>query len=291
MLTGPLIVTELDTPIPTQQPVSPCYHLSLLCLTGAQPPTTTVTAGTLASGPPISVPAWIPESITSPQASNLSASATPPVPNNKPVAGTQDTTSPASKPVSLHPGLPPIPAHTVITIQEGKFVDLGSLLLEALAAASFDKPSNSKDIKGEKKFPVKNPLEWALAFAMYAAVVAQHNPSRGSSLCTYMMIITGMARQGRPGMWSRYDRAFRQAAALDPSLQWDRCNTDTWLAAEGDELLPRPSAPFEICKRWNRGSCFVPCRFHHACLACRELGHPARDCPTLRPPALRPPLQ
>ena len=167
-------------------------------------------------------------------------------------------------------------------------MDLGSLLPEALAVASFDKPSNSKDAKGEKKFPVKNPLEWALAFATYAAVAAQHNPSRGSPLCIYMTIIMHMARQGRPGMWSRYDRAFRQAAALDPSLQWDRRNTDTWLAVEGDELLP---APFEICKRWNGGSCFGPCRFRHACLACRELGHPARDCPTLRPPAWRPPLQ
>ena len=78
-------------------------------------------------------------------------------------------------------------------------MDLGSLLPEALAAASFDKPSNSKDAKEEKKFPVRNPLEWALAFATYAAVATQHNPSRGSPLCTYMTIIMRMARQGRAG--------------------------------------------------------------------------------------------
>ena len=140
-----------------------------------------------------------------------------------------------------------------------------------------------KDSKGDKspQATIRTPVDWALAFSTFAALFAQGTPERAPALMTYMAIILRMARQGRPGMWVRYDQAFRQAAALDPTLQWDRRETDIWLSALSEDnslghmgpplppgrMLPPPAMGIsdsslrpvpEICIRWNWGTCIPP---------------------------------
>ena len=114
----------------------------------------------------------------------------------------------------------------------------------SLAAANFENPKDNETKEG-KKFPIKNPLEWAFAFSTYAPVASLNNPARASALFTYSYIIMCMAWQGQPGMLLRYDRAFRQATALNSLLQWDRRDTDNYLAAESEELpVPHRSWPY-----------------------------------------------
>ena len=198
-------------------------------------------------------------------------------------------------PITIHPGLPPIPAQLTAAIQLGSYIDLGCLLPEALAAAIYDQASKEKKDDKTRKYPIHNPTDWALAFSTFAAMASTKDSAQTGALFTYMSIFMRMARQGRPGMWLRYDRAFHQKAAINPSLQWDRRDTDLWLAAESEENPPTwgayqglPSSA-EICRRWNFISCMGSCQYRHACLSCGQPGHPSRDCPSMRPPARRPP--
>ena len=141
-----------------------------------------------------------------------------------------------------------------------------------------------------------------------------YDPSQANQLITYSGIILRLAREVGGSTWLRYDRAFRQAAAVNPLLQWDKRQPDIWLAAlassnSGQLAQPgpppslftpptkRPPQVLETCRRWNRGECHSrTCRFLHKCLVCQDTGHMARDCPILRParggantPGLAPP--
>ena len=97
--------------------------------------------------------------------------------------------------------------------------------------------SEAKESKEDKskRFVIRSPLEWALAFATYAAIYAQAEPTRASALMTYITIILRMARQSQRDMWARYDCAFRHAADRDPTLQWDRQESDIWLSSMSEE--------------------------------------------------------
>ena len=107
-------------------------------------------------------------------------------------------------------------------------------------------------------------------------------------------------------VWLRYDRAFRQAAASQPTLRWDQREPDVWLASitedgqvqgEGSEPSPVGSAEIQplrrrrqamsdvadrVCFKWNRGDCQGrSCRYAPKCLVCSSVSHPARICPIL----------
>jgi hypothetical protein len=87
-------------------------------------------------------------------------------------------------------------------IRAGKYVDLASLLPEALAVASFTSDCKDKEGKEDKQrhATIRTPVDWALAFSTFAALFSQGSPGRACSLMAYMAIILRMARQGRPGM-------------------------------------------------------------------------------------------
>ena len=235
--------------------------------------------------------------------------------DNTSLPGTSSPIGDAGAPPLL-PGLPAIPRQLLTAIRAGEFVDLGRLLPEALAAASFSTASPSERDPKEKvrAYPIRFPVDWALAFATYSAVIAQATPERAGALMTYMAIILRMARQSGSPMWLTYDREFRHSAALDKSLKWDRRATDIWLAAMAEDHSfpqdqpPTPAirypdrfAPYrpimrssgsrssEPCIRWNRGVCVPPCRYTHVCLHCRDPRHAAKDCSRARHPPSRPP--
>ena len=284
----------------TPAPPAPRPSLQPATVSTPQPPATPTTQ-------PPALPTTPPSVLSTPQPSAISTpQPTPSLTSPSPAASTLEPRLPTL------PGLPAIPPSMLANIRAGKYIDLASLLPEALAVASFTGPASEgkdKDSKGDKppSATIRTPVDWALAFSTFAALFAQGTPERAPSLMTYMAIILRMARQGRPGMWSRYDRAFRQAAALDPTLQWDRRETDIWLSALSEDnmgpplppgrLLPPPAMGIpdtslrpvpEICIRWNRGTCIPPCRYTHRCMTCHDPRHAARDCPRSRPPARRP---
>ena len=284
---------------------------------GGDPPT----AGTL-SGTPAAIPDWLG---TTPAASAMTAPTAPPNTGTPagdttlPTASAAPATATAGPPTTEPPkatsdpaplilptsGLPPIPAHLVTAIKDGKYIDLGDLLPEGLAEA-FDRAQDGKEDKRKrKKFPINTPMEWGLAFATYAAVVAHFHPSRAPPLLGYMSIIFRLAREVRSTAWARYDQAFRQAAALNPATRWDCRQPDIWLAALVEPCSPVGSSPppakkaepaqhpiprSEICHKWNRGECTMRnCRLKHICLACHVPSHMGKDCYLVHPRRPPPP--
>ena len=194
-------------------------------------------------------------------------------------------------------GLPPVPFHLVLLIKENKFVELGDLLPEALREAQFEKVKDNKDeskTSNKRKHLISSPLDWMAAFATYTAVAVHFKPQRAFDLAAYTSIVINLAREGKGAAWSRYDRVFRQAAAVNPELPWNRREQDIWLTSALDtSFIPAThSAPQqgqppaqrvpEICRKWNKGSCTFPqCRFRHVCFVCLESGHVTQNCPLL----------
>ena len=133
-----------------------------------------------------------------------------------------DLTLPAS-------GLPPIPGHLVQAIRDGKFIDLVDLLPEALREAQFDKACDKKDAKSKKKHSIASPLDWMVAYAPYSAATVHFNPKKAFEMAAYSSILLTLARDIRGMAWAKYDRLFRQAAAMNPQLPWHRREQDIWL--------------------------------------------------------------
>ena len=197
------------------------------------------------------------------------------------------------------PGLPPIPPHLSKQVQEGKYVDLGDFLPEGLSYA-FDRLREGKEEKASgKRFPIKTPTEWSLAYGVYAAVAVHFAPQRAREMATYLVIIMRLARD-RPGeAWLCYHRAFRQAAVMQPNLRWDRRDMDTWMSGDcapsdtntdikqdggksDDKKEVESPSTLDPCLRFNRGDCRnQTCKFKHICLVCKSPRHGARACPCL----------
>ena len=282
----------------------------------------TQASGTL-SGQPPTLPSWLqptnPQPVVTQQGDTTLPTSQPATQrqtaNPTDAAQPGDTPPPAMQPLQLHPfsnpSLPPIPARLLKSIQARLYIDLSELLPEALADA-FDRPP-SKEVKEDqgsrKRFIISNPLDWGLAFATFAAACSHYHPEMAPKLLVYCGIIFRLAREVEGSTWLRYDKAFRQAAAINPALRWDQREPDIWLASlTGHSSTGLPPAPLpreqtsgapplkrslptsESCFRWNRGECSSrTCKYNHDCLICHETAHTARDCPTLRPTGWRPP--
>ena len=106
-------------------------------------------------------------------------------------------------------------------IEAGKYIDLGDLLPEALAEA-FDRSlrdgKEDASTASKRKLPANVPLDWALAFSTYSAVATHFHPDKAAELITYGNIILRLVREVKGKVCFRYDRAFRQTAAIQPSI-------------------------------------------------------------------------
>ena len=268
-----------------------------MCPPPSGSPSGTRMAGTLSGQSPTLVP-WLQTPL--PSVSTASAEAFAPF-LSEPTEALTEANPPQE--ASLHPfnnpSLPPIPKRLLKAIKAGRYVDLGDLLPETLAEAFDSAVKEGKEDKPSKKaFPINTPLDWGLAYATFASASTHFYPARAQQLLAYSGIIFRLARKVGGNAWQRYDSAFRQAAAVNPSLQWDRREPDTWLASLAEDTRPKrpppdPQTPprkkstfstIKACIRWNRGNCHsTMCCFAHECLVCQSTFHGAKDCPILQP--------
>ena len=195
-------------------------------------------------------------------------------------------------------GLLGVPGPLVAKIKEGKFIDLGDLLPEALEWA-FERMCEDKKEEGKKRFPISSIVDWTLSFATFMAMTVHFAPHRAAPLATYMAIVARLAREVPGECWLRYDRMFRQAVAVNPALPWDRREPDVWLAAMVERSAPgggssaaipraqptraqsqrAPAPGAKVCWRHQSGTCYGTCKFVHACIHCLSPDHVVKDCP------------
>ena len=115
-------------------------------------------------------------------------------------------------------GLLPIPGHLVKAIKEGRFIELSDLLPEALREMPFEKASKKKeDTKGKRKHTIVTPLDWMVALTVYTATMVCFSPKWAFKLAAYSSIILTLAQDIKGTAWMKYDRHFRQAAAVNPA--------------------------------------------------------------------------
>lgn len=175
----------------------------------------------------------------------------------------------------------------VQAIKTRKYVDLADLLPEALREMQFDeaKETKAKDEARKKKFTISSTLDWSVAFSTYMAVTSHFDPSRAFALSAYQSIVLNLARDVGGQAWLRYDKVFRQAAAVNPGLDWHRREQDIWFTSattpfgstqRGPSQSGSPPSqrarvnPDEICIKWNQGRCNFPaCKFRHVCFLCQ----------------------
>lgn len=72
------------------------------------------------------------------------------------------------------------------------------------------------------------------AFATYTAIVVHFKPQRAFDLAAHTSIIVNLTREGKGTTWAHYDHVFRQAAAMNPELPWNRREQDIWLTPAMD---------------------------------------------------------
>ena len=63
--------------------------------------------------------------------------------------------------------------------------------------------------------------------AAFLTVIAVHfKPQEAFDLAVYTSIIINLVWEGRGSAWSQYDCIFRQDAAVNPGLPWNRSEQD-----------------------------------------------------------------
>ena len=136
-------------------------------------------------------------------------------------------------------GLPPIPLYLVKAINQDKYMDLPDLLPEALREAQFIKAHETKEeTKLKRRLSITTTLDWMAAFSAYTVVAVHLKPQQAFKLVAYTSIIISLARDGRDQGCSRYDQQLRQAAAVNPRLQWHKQEPDIWLMAFMGAAVP-----------------------------------------------------
>ena len=146
-------------------------------------------------------------------------------------------------------------------------MDLPDLLPEALREAQFIKAHETKEeTKLKRRLSITTTLDWMAAFSAYTVVAVHLKPQQAFKLVAYTSIIISLARDRRDQVCSRYDQQLRQAAAVNPGLQWHKQEPDIWLMAFMGAAVPPATQPpsqqgqpalqrsTSICRIWNRGS-------------------------------------
>ena len=224
--------------------------------------------------------------------------------------------------VSPGPGLPPIAKRVAELMKAGEYVDFAELP----PAKGKGKPTShnwegqvvvvqaAELVQARRLIP--DYATWSQCFAIFVAVVGQHQPGRIAELMAYNAIIARASRKYRWPSWVVYDQNFRQDAAGNASLSWAKvepslyaqCFTgqearrENWCrtcqsvehasascpfqstrkrAWSGPSGPGSPSGTDDVCRKYNKynGDCRYgrDCKYKHVCSSCQG-AHPAARC-------------
>ena len=134
---------------------------------------------------------------------------------------------------------PPVPPKLVERIKAGEFIDMAELLPDRMGTSKSFIADESTKQKSRRR-PVSSIIEWVQCFNTYLAVMCRTCPEKVPDLLAYQMLIIEASIVYEGNAWLGYDRRFRQAAAVNPQMQWSKTDTDLWhLAFTGMVKRPR----------------------------------------------------
>lgn len=176
--------------------------------------------------------------------------------------------SPSAAGVSLSPGAELIPQKLVAKVLSGAYVDMKELLSDNISLLqqleSFNMTATLPALPAAMKprlREVNTLASWLYCFLAYTALRCPDQELRDRMVYARLMKREAQ-RQGGQG-WLEYDKAFRQHAALDPSLKWNVLNSDI----KAGTLFNHSS---HTSSPTGGGGSF--------CSHCREVDHPTTSC-------------
>ena len=131
--------------------------------------------------------------------------------------------------------LPPLSAKLMKSIQNKEFIDLNSLLPNALydnsvnpgrfsftidPSDSTSKVSVSPSTQNKQK--INNSVSWFEAWNIYIQAMVNFHPELAKDMLAYQESICTFQRTYPVSAWLRYDTAFRMNIGLNKSLSWAR---------------------------------------------------------------------
>ena len=203
---------------------------------------------------------------------------------------------------------PPLPEKYSTRIARGEYVSFDKLTIP-------DKRHDKHPSKRSGKV-VSDLASWLEAWNRYVGGTIALHPSRALDMLKYQTLITTVFRDYPPDACLDYDRRFRQLAAKDKTLAWNKYKEDIFVwcfspkpsnianshhsfcfgkpgvftrLGPATDSVPHTPARAEICIRFNsargctKGSA---CKFKHVCNKKRCEGeHSASKCPSKYQPA------
>ncbi len=172
-------------------------------------------------------------------------------------------------PIQLAPlggTIPAIPAKFSSQAAAGEFVDFNELL-HAIDSDSGDEPPVYIELgEGQQLTLPKRPRkrqvatfgQWAKCFAVYAATLCAHQPTRGPDMMSYLYVIASAQQEFPFSACLAYDVAFRKKAARFRLTSWGQL--DPQLYSRAFTGAHRGKDPTH-------------------CTSCLELSHPTHKCP------------
>ena len=165
--------------------------------------------------------------------------------------------------IYLGPGLPHITKKVAEQIKVGEYVDFAEL---PPAKGKGKPPSNNWEgqvvvvqaaelVQARKLIP--DFATWSQCFAVYVAVLGQHQPAKLPELLAYGSIIARASRKYRWPAWVVYDQNFRQEAAGNSDQSWTKVEPSLY------------------------AQCFTgqEARRENWCRTCQSVDHPSTACP------------
>ena len=200
------------------------------------------------------------------------------------------------KPISVGSSVAPVPSELVGAIANNEYIDFKLLLPSILALLSVMPSVSTQSIA--RLITLKLSLVscfrvWASAWAVYPYVVSKVAPGNLPDLISYMLVITEAAKRSHFD-WQKYDRLFRQGAALGINKRWGVADPSIWVHCLGKhQPVPvsvsssnpnsgqKSSSKIQVCYAYNHSQCHygINCRFLHRCKICNRGFRPARLCP------------
>ena len=179
--------------------------------------------------------------------------------------------SSGSKHVLVAPGLPCLLQKMIDRILAGEYVDFNDLppargLSKAIPPYLEGQVIvvQAEELMASTKL-IPNFETWAQCFALFAAVVISHDPSRAGDLMAYSHSIAAMAKKYPWPSWILYDQSFQEESAGMPGRLWGKEDSSTYAK----------------CFNWG------PVMSSNGCWICQSMDHQADRCPHKPPPTKR----